>query len=485
MAELPTTTLEEDARLIKKDTDINSNGFQLERMWAYIDATVADTLSAAREADSPVINPKADGQTYTGTFVISNVTSQEATSGADDNNQRYVNIIETLVRVASPADVTALATLEPIIEQGNEIITGFSWEDGEEDDLKYTYKNLNPASRDTMMGLSDSSLVTSISGAGWTYIDREFTEEENNTGTFVIFFKKETWLNETGNTPNQTIARTRTVGYGNYDPQNDKSGVDRTRRDRSDGIPIDDLEEVRDNQVADTGYAIRNIQAVDNKDGSGTIETNQVKKRGSSDQFTVRFTSQQGVQPESQTIAWHNLSETVADSVYDNAILYQANMNDSRANPVAPASHVLRSLDKPIEDGVDADGAQMFGVTRVTYKPRVVWLTQLNQQEEIEGWRYEAIRSKTLDGYALDSTIPRVKRTDLKITSSKANARIWADGSSRDPVTEESLGVVQWVEGAGVFRSLKVLISTGYTSATPFVSADAADTWLSSTIPAG
>jgi len=479
---LNTTTPNDQAKLIHRDQDVNSNGFTLKRMWDFIDATVADTLVDTRVASSPVSNPQADGQTYTGTFVIAKVFAKEADGLSDDNNERYVNIEETNIKVSAPADASTLASLEPIIQQGNEIITGFSWEDGEEDDLRYIYKNVNPTSRATLMAISDADLVSNISGAGWTYIDREFTEEENNTGTFVVFFKKETWTNETGTTPDQTIARTRTIGLGNYDPQNDKSGVNRTKTTRSEGIPIADLEEIRDNQVAESGYAINRIQAIDNKNGSGTIGTRQVKKRATTDQFVVGFTSEQGVQAESQTVTWHDLSETDADTVYNDAITNEDDMTG--ATPASPASHVLRSVTKPIKEGIDSAGKQLFGVRRTTYKPRVKWLAQLNQQEEITGWRYEVVRFQTQDKYGYETSFPRVVRTDLKITTSKGDAKTWADAGSRHPISGRLLSTIEYKEGAGVYRSKKVLVSTTYTSATPFTSADSVDTWLASTIPA-
>lgn len=194
---LETSTSELEARLVRKIKDVNSNGYTLIRSWPYIDATTADTLVLTMDAVATYTNPKADQQEYAGTFVNSRV---EAIEGDPDTDDRAVEIRQTLIRVESPGDTSDLAGLEPIITQENELLQLFGLPEadsdsttGEEDTITYVFKNINPANRATMMAFTDANLESSLPGAAWRYVDRVFKEEEDNTATFAVIFKKMTW----------------------------------------------------------------------------------------------------------------------------------------------------------------------------------------------------------------------------------------------------------------------------------------------------
>ena len=663
---LATTTAEADARLIRKTKEPNVPGFTLERMWPFIDATVADTLSTTLDAVATYSGPKADNQTYSGTFVHSKVVAEE---GENDHNERYVNIKQTVILISAVANIADLAAVPSIILQKNEIKAALAIQTGEEDTIAYRFFNLNPANRAVLMGLADADLVTNISGAGWTYVDRTFDEQKDGTAIFTVIFKKvawnawshdsyasdmtetelfgdiherrkKTWLriddddvqtaltaakndadanvgadagyhivgakqsyaedgsvtitqdqirmfawghdsyahdsieydnagtanekervtkrwfnidysnlaaavadvragtntaatagyiitdagvkdngngtidivqvqfkqvtnidvgtsttpgivtfnplgwdggrhdyinthyerftatglataigsesapagytldtltpslggdglhnlvyhyikatfsNTSGTTPNRVLANTRVFGYKNYDPQNAVSGLDVHKTDGGSGIPIAALAEIRDNQVADSGWGITGVRIDDDGNGAGSLLRTQVKKASTSNNFYRTWYASNGNQQETEIIEWYNLSATDATTIYNDAKTNTLDMTG--ATPAAPASHQLRLVDRIPAEGVDSAGDNLFNVRRVTFIPNSggsVWWSNDNgfgyfwyyRQKDgirvgVEHLRtnsisdaYSFIRGETVDGHAIDT----------------------------------------------------------------------------------
>jgi hypothetical protein len=197
MSLLFTTTAEGDARLVRKDKDCSKPGFSLTRAWPHIDPTYADALSVALDAVATYTDPKADNQSYTGTFVNSKVVCDE---GDAETSERHVTILQTLILVSAPADTAALAALAGLITQGNLLkepfglkVPGNDGTIGEEDTISYRWHNIATSSRTTLMAITDANLVSGLPGAGWSYIQREFKEEDDNTATFTVVFQKIAW----------------------------------------------------------------------------------------------------------------------------------------------------------------------------------------------------------------------------------------------------------------------------------------------------
>ena len=71
---LRTTLLEAEARLVSISQERLTPGDVLVRQWTELDASVAESLFDARKASSLyVTDPQADGQTYEGTWVRSDL----------------------------------------------------------------------------------------------------------------------------------------------------------------------------------------------------------------------------------------------------------------------------------------------------------------------------------------------------------------------------------------------------------------------------
>jgi len=392
MSVLYTTTAENEAWLVSKDNDINIDGFRLSRMWPYIDATAADTLSATMEGVLTYSGPLADQQTYAGTFVNSKVQCLEAGGASDDNNQRYVNILQDLIKVTTVTGVGNLSST-PIVVQENEILDLFAFEQGELDTMAYQWNNIDPsaASRKACFVITDGDLedlanvATNSPATLWEYQDRRFDEKPDGTATFTVLWKQAAWTNVAHEEPpvegDATIAREVEVALGNRDPQNDVDGIRSTRTATSTGIPTADIEEVKDNQIASSGHAITSISIRDNKDGSSTLNKTETKisaidngeePAGTSSAnygYTTSYKPAYGNQQETITDRWYDLSDTMADLLKADAILHEADLNASVYRPTAAGYQLSSALKSPAA-GVDSTGDQLFDFTRVSFIPR-------------------------------------------------------------------------------------------------------------------
>jgi len=243
----------------------------------------------------------------------------------------------------------------------NTHINPLGWDGGRHDIIETIYDHFTA-----------SGLATAISGesAPATYTETRVGETIAGDGLYTRIYRyvKPIFTNVTGTTPDQTINNTRTLGLGEYDPQNDKSGIRRSQLDSSDGIPIDDAAEVRDNQVADSGWAITDVRINDNRDGSASLQRRQTIKRGKTDEFTTGFTAASGSQPESETVIWHNITNADADLIVSDAKTNTADMT-AATYAAAPANHVFKGTNKSPVRGIDSAGEQIFDLVRRTWIP--------------------------------------------------------------------------------------------------------------------
>ena len=280
-----TTTAEADARLVSKSKDVNVPGFTLVRMWPFIDATYADTLGTTLDAVATYSGPQADGQTYSGTFVNSKVVCDE---GIDDNNQRYVNIVQTLILVTTISSVSDLPS-DPLVLQRNTIHDVHGIRTGEEDFITYEYRNLNSAdtTRKACMDISDANLqaLANVAGnspaTGWIYEDRQFDENANKTGVFKVLFKKVVWQIWGHDSYAADITERSNVGTdSNANNAGETISITKTwLRIRKADLSTAESDCRNNAKVApETGYIITAVGISDNRDGSITVTQRQVKQ---------------------------------------------------------------------------------------------------------------------------------------------------------------------------------------------------------------
>jgi len=107
MSGLFTTTNDSDARFVKADGDPRAAGYQLVRQWEEIHPTSADGLWTTLNGVKEYVNPKADNQTYTGTFVHSRLDPV-----ATDEDNIYIRQALTLTRSTTPENTADFVSAE-------------------------------------------------------------------------------------------------------------------------------------------------------------------------------------------------------------------------------------------------------------------------------------------------------------------------------------------------------------------------------------
>ena len=86
MSVLDTLAVDSSARLEGVRGDPKQSGFQIVRSWPNVHADYADTIVVAKNSVRKVINPKADKQTYSGQFIVSN--TRPIVNGGDEGSKR-------------------------------------------------------------------------------------------------------------------------------------------------------------------------------------------------------------------------------------------------------------------------------------------------------------------------------------------------------------------------------------------------------------
>ena len=189
------TTTEAEARLIREVGDVGVAGSKLIRGWPWVAGNAASgetvqSLMATLRAVSSYTDPKANSKTYTGTYANSEVESRDETEFG--TGERAPAIIQTLTKVDAVTAFASLSGLSPLISQENEILEPFGYGAGEGDVVAYRYVNISTGSQAACMAISDANLA-SIPGAGWTYVDRKFEEQTDNTAVFTVLLRKVAW----------------------------------------------------------------------------------------------------------------------------------------------------------------------------------------------------------------------------------------------------------------------------------------------------
>lgn len=102
-------------------------------------------------------------------------------------------IVQTLARVFWPKTTAELAKLEFRKTRDNEILETFGFGPGTQDVIAVIVDDLNPDAKSDVAALTDASLVTALTGAGWTYVSRRFEETQQNTASLTVVLQKIAW----------------------------------------------------------------------------------------------------------------------------------------------------------------------------------------------------------------------------------------------------------------------------------------------------
>lgn len=353
---LATTLGTDEPRLGAHQGDPWVSGFRMQQVWPYVDPQAVDTLFTNLVTITNVVNPVADSQTYSGTFVASECSSKRLEDAA-------IEVSRWLTRVSSPADGTALALLPYRTIQKNEILRLFTLETGEGDLYGIVFDYLNPSDtvRNALFAIADATLVSSFA-AGWTYSDRDWKVNKDNTATFTILFKKATWLNTAGTGASKTLLTTNIYSWRNYNPRTDVRGLQVQRIDGADAVPSGDAAAILAYSSTNAGYVIDDLDMRDLGDGSVSIRRAMTYHRATTNQYITEFQPAWANTPEQMVVTWHLLPDTDATLIYNDATSHVAAMSSAVYAP-APASHKLRHISKePIANG-------LLTVRRTTWIP--------------------------------------------------------------------------------------------------------------------
>jgi hypothetical protein len=267
LRELPATeALDDEARLMTDKVDPQNGKRIVTRYWQGVDPLKQEDLITARLAVKSRTNIHVRNQEFSGTFAVSDVYAQPMPEDG------AIMIVEVLTELITVADVAALTALIPVITRENEIINVFALVAGEGDYTTAIYTNINPASRETIMGLSDANIITALTTSGgisgtWTYVDRKFIDQKDNTAQFIVLIKFMTWrswataLAAGPSKMEYTEAGTERQGIKKY-----WFGVDKANLAAAVTALFSET-----SPAVETTHHIRTIGATDNHDGSITL----------------------------------------------------------------------------------------------------------------------------------------------------------------------------------------------------------------------
>jgi hypothetical protein len=147
----------------------------------------ASSKNSQKEATNRVVAPMAKQQEYPGTWISSRVWY-------DRESRMIMQELQKLQAVNSADDLSALT---PVKEYIDSKLNVFDWKTGDAWAERYTYRNIDPDSRDKLMeGLTTSQVALAIPvwQAGLGFLKRKFTESDNGTATFVFWAAKHDWI---------------------------------------------------------------------------------------------------------------------------------------------------------------------------------------------------------------------------------------------------------------------------------------------------
>ena len=224
----------------------------------------ANNLTASTIVSNPYAGVK---EKFPGKWAVTRVRMSEGEEPAGAH-------VQELAQVYDAESLTALAALKYVKTRDNEILGLFDFKQGESDAFALVWRNLNPsdASETALMEtITDAQLVAQF-GVGWTYSDRHWKVEENNTATFVVAFSKVAWNSWTSVKSTPDIIEESRVGL-NYAART-KTWIGVQIADER--AAMDDIQSDGGGVPKDSGYHVVEGRIVNSGDGRITVIQTQV-----------------------------------------------------------------------------------------------------------------------------------------------------------------------------------------------------------------
>lgn len=328
MPTLNTTTGDTEARLVKAEatpvphgTAANYN-YNFTRVWPWVDPTYADGLLDTLAKTLSVSNPYADGQQYTGTFAITTWMEEDSVDG-----ERAVHIFQGMTKVPAATDCDTAAELVAypyVIVQSEEILDAFgdAAHQGDEDIISFTWQNMNQGSRSGLMSETSANYTTQLGAlvTGYTYLNRKWKDEPNNTGTFMLLYQNEAWTN--------TTPTLKTLAWENAKPDGSDDGMDARKISAAEGIPTASAATILAAASATSGYTLDDVEIVYRKDGEYGFRRRETKQRGTGATYAVyhQFVNNIYRQEQAKTRVWKHLTAANALSIFTDAVAHRNEM---------------------------------------------------------------------------------------------------------------------------------------------------------------
>ena len=268
------TTTEADARLVSVEGLPHEAGFILTRTWPGLAVKAAsgdtiDDLFIALNAVTNYSNPKANNQTYSGSFVNSE------TRAIDDDppgrSERMGIIIQTLTKIKTTVILAGLGVADPAATE--ELLNFLELEEGDKSLRFKTYRNLDARKMEAWLDVT-------VTQSGHKLVRRDFKVEANKTGTMTFTFETNTWK---GDTSSEIIST-------NIITEINVSGIQRRQEKGSDGVKKDNVFAVRDNLTPTSGWTEDRIDVSEKPNGEYDIRMLETKQRGTGEQIATQFT---------------------------------------------------------------------------------------------------------------------------------------------------------------------------------------------------
>ena len=177
-----TSIPEANARFLSYSVDPRDGTISMQRRFPYTDPKVVDTLLTTLASTSSYTDPEMDGETYSGKFAVKH-SAQKERDGS-------ISIVQALTKLVAVAGTNMVVGDLPdaLVDHKRAELDPLSSSHGYVDEIKYTYRALDPAYKTDAQGFSKTDLAALITpdktvndDTTWTYSKHEIVEQDDNT----------------------------------------------------------------------------------------------------------------------------------------------------------------------------------------------------------------------------------------------------------------------------------------------------------------